>query len=90
MCGESNLNTARSFLESALYFEVHPTRVIFITRILRELGKIADLDGRREQAVEYYQEALSYPLPPEFERRVRNYINTSFDGYTPDLADGET
>jgi len=83
LCDESELYTARSFLESALYFEVHPTRTIFVTRILHELGKIADLEGRREKAIEYYQEALSYPLPPGLEQLVRQHIKEPFAGYGP-------
>jgi hypothetical protein len=81
MCGEEQLATARSYLESALYFEVHPTRVIFLTRILKELGKVADLEGRRDEAVKYYQRTLSYPLPPAFEQEVRGYITEPFKGY---------
>jgi tetratricopeptide (TPR) repeat protein len=81
MCGEGSLANARSFLESALYFEVHPTRIIFLSRILKELGKVADLDGRREQAIVYYQKALSLPLPPPFEEEVRQYITEPFSGY---------
>jgi len=81
MCGDIDLGTAQSYLESALYFEVHPTRVIFLTRILKELGKIADLQGRREDAVDYYQKALSYPLPPAFAEEVKGYISTPFTGY---------
>ncbi len=81
MCGQSSLETAKSFLESALYFEVHPTRVIFVTRILRDLGRIYDLEGNREEAVERYRQALSYPLPPGFEKQVRQYIVTPFTGF---------
>lgn len=81
MCGEGSLGTAKSFLESALYFEAHPTRVIFVTRILRELGVIADLEGNREQAKSYYQRALAYPLQAEFEAQVRQYMETPFAGY---------
>lgn len=81
MCGETTTGTAKSFLESALYFEVYPTRAIFMTRILRELGKIADLEGDREAAIEYYQKALSFPLPPGFEASVRQYVVTPFAGY---------
>ncbi len=81
MCGEDNLGKAKSYLESALYFEVHPTRTIFITRILKELGKLADLENQREDALAYYQKALSYPLPPAFEREVREYVTEPFTGY---------
>lgn len=81
MCGEGSLATARSYLESALYFEVHPTRVIFMTRILKELGKLADLENQRNEAVGYYQKVLSYPLPPAFEAEVRRYIDSPFKGY---------
>lgn len=81
MCGQDNLGNAKSYLESALYFEVHPTRVIFMTRILKELGKIADLEHRRDDALAYYQKALSYPLPPAFESEVRGYITEPFTGF---------
>lgn len=81
MCGEGELATAKSYLESALYFEVHPTRVIFLTRILKELGKIADLEGRRVEAISYYQQALSFPLPPFFEGEVRTYVSNPFTGF---------
>ncbi len=81
MCGESSLATAGSFLESALYFEVHPTRVIFVSRILRELGRLADLEGDRDKAIERYQTALLYPVPPGFEKQVRDYIVSPFTGY---------
>jgi len=81
MCGETSLETARSFLESALYFEVYPTRVIFVTRILKELGQVADLAGEREKAIAHYQKALTYPLPPELEAEVRRYITRPFAGY---------
>jgi tetratricopeptide (TPR) repeat protein len=81
MCGEGEMASARSFLESALFFEVHPTRMIFLTRILKELGKLSDLEGRRDEAIEYYQKALSYPLPPAFEERMRGYITEPFTGY---------
>ncbi|MCP4566953.1 MAG: tetratricopeptide repeat protein [FCB group bacterium] len=81
LCGESTTASARSFFESALYFEVHPTRVIFVTRILRELGRLADFDGRRDEAIEYYQRTLTYPLPPVFEKQVRDHIVSPFNGF---------
>lgn len=82
LCGESGeLESAKSFLESALYFEVYPTRVIFLTRILAALGEIADLEGNRDDAVSYYQKALSYPLSTEFEALVRKHIKQPFSGY---------
>ena len=81
MCGEGDMATAQSYLESALYFEVHPTRILFLTRILKELGKVADLEGRRDEALGYYQKALSYPLPPAFEAEVKRYVDSPFKGY---------
>lgn len=81
MCGESTLAVAESFLEPALYFEVHPTRVIFAAQILRELGRLYDLMDRRKKAIEYYQQALAYPLPPGFAKQLRQYIVEPFDGY---------
>jgi tetratricopeptide (TPR) repeat protein len=83
MCGESSLATAGSYLESALYFEVHPTRVIFVTRILKELGRVADLEGKRQEAISYYQQALKYPLPPGLDAEIRQYVVTPFTGYKP-------
>jgi tetratricopeptide (TPR) repeat protein len=82
MCGDTGeLESARSILESALYFEVYPTRVIFLTRILAALGQIKDLEGDHDGAVSYYQKALSYPLAPENEARMRKYIKKPFAGY---------
>ncbi len=81
LCGEETLTSARGFLESAQFFEIYPRRVIFITRILRELGRVADLMGRRDTALEYYQQALTYPLPPAFEEQVREYIREPFTGF---------
>lgn len=81
MCGESSLEAARSYLEMALYFEAHPQRVIFISRILLALGQAADLDDDREAALAYYQQALSLPLPPDFERQIRGYVESPFLGY---------
>jgi len=81
LCGEGKLAEAKSFLESALYFEAHPTRVIFVTRILQELGRIADLQGDHDKAVTYYQEALKYPLPPGMEQQIRESIVTPFTGF---------
>ncbi len=81
MCGTEDLSAAQQYLESGLYFEVHPTRVIFLTRILKELGKLADLQGRRDDALAYYQQALSFPLPPAFEAEVRQYVASPFKGY---------
>lgn len=81
MCGKSSLGTARAYLESALYFEVHPTRAIFITRILSDLGMIADLEKNRDQAITYYQKALAYPMQPAMEERVRSYVVTPFTGF---------
>lgn len=84
LCGESSLKTAKSFLEPALYFEVHPTRVIFVSRILRELGRLYDFEGERDKAIEHYQQALSYPLSPGFATQVRQYIITPFTGFGPE------
>lgn len=84
MCGKSNPATARAYLESALYFEVYPTRAIFITRILSDLGMIADLEQKRDEAITYYQKALAYPMQPAMEQRVRSYVMTPFAGYGRD------
>ncbi len=81
MCNNEPYATAQSYLDQALYFEVYPTRVIFITRILRELGRLADIEGRREEAIKYYQQALSFPLPPDFETETRGYVIEPFIGY---------
>lgn len=81
MCGKSSLATARTYLESALYFEVFPTRAIFITRILSGLGMIADLEKDHGKAVTYYQKALAYPMQPAMEQRIRSYVVTPFSGY---------
>jgi len=81
MCGKADLATAKSALESADYFEVHPVRAIFITRILWELGQIADLEHSRDEAMAYYRRALTYPLSSAFEKRVRAAIITPFAGY---------
>lgn len=82
LCDNVPLATARSFLEQARYFEVHPKRVIFITRILRELGKISDLEGNRDEAVALYREAMSYPLSPHAANELRQYLVKPFAGYT--------
>ncbi len=81
MCGESSIAAARSYLETALYFEAHPQRVIFLSRTLRALGQAADLDGDRESAMIYYRQALDLPLPPNFERQIRSYVESPFAGY---------
>lgn len=81
MCDEASIATARSYLESALYFEAHPQRIIFLSRILLALGQAADLGNDRDAALTYYREALSLPLPPDFERQIRNYIESPFKGY---------
>ncbi|MEZ5357876.1 MAG: tetratricopeptide repeat protein [Candidatus Zixiibacteriota bacterium] len=81
MCDNIPLATARSFLEQARYFEIHPQRVIFLTRILRELGKIADLEGNRDKAIALYQEAMGYPLSPHAAAEVRQYLTKPFTGY---------
>ncbi|MCK5124765.1 MAG: tetratricopeptide repeat protein [candidate division Zixibacteria bacterium] len=81
MCDKTPLATAKSFLEQAKYFEVHPTRVIFGTRILHELGKIADLEGRRDEAISYYQEAMTYSLSPFIDAEIRQLLSQPFTGY---------
>jgi tetratricopeptide (TPR) repeat protein len=81
MCGKSNLATARAYLESALYFEIYPTRAIFITRILSDLGTIADLEKNHDEAISYYQKALAYPMQPAMAERVRSYVVTPFAGF---------
>ncbi len=81
MCGKADLATAKAVLESAEYFEAHPVRAIFITRILWELGQIADLEHFRDEAMAYYRRALAYPLSAAFEERVRAAIITPFTGY---------
>ncbi|MEE9442051.1 MAG: tetratricopeptide repeat protein [candidate division Zixibacteria bacterium] len=81
LCENDTTSVAKSYLDQGLYFEVHPVRVIFFTRLLRELGRIADLDGRREDAIALYQRVLKYPLPPHFEEEVRSYILEPFRGF---------
>ncbi len=83
MCDNLPFNTARSFLDQARYFEIHPKRIIFLTRILQELGRIADLEGNRDEAISLYQEAMEYPLPPFMDNTIREYIAKPFTGYTP-------
>ena len=82
MCDNLPLATARSFLEQARYFEVHPTRVIFMTRILHELGNLEDLEGNRSAAISLYQKAMTYPLPPHVEDEIRRQIDEPFKGYS--------
>lgn len=81
MCGKSSLPTARTYLESALYFEIYPTRAIFIARILNDLGMVADLEGKHDEAISYYQKALAYPMQPAMEERIRSYVVTPFTGF---------
>lgn len=81
LCNNEETSVAKSYLEQGIYFEVHPTRVIFASRLLRELGRIADLDGRREDAIAYYQQVMKFPLPPHFEEEIRSYILEPFRGF---------
>ncbi|MFH1700518.1 MAG: hypothetical protein ABIE07_08005 [Candidatus Zixiibacteriota bacterium] len=81
LCENDKTSVAKSYLDQGIYFEVHPTRVIFATRLLLELGRVADLDGRREEAIALYQQILKYPLPPHFEQEVRSYILEPFRGF---------
>ncbi|MDD4050416.1 MAG: tetratricopeptide repeat protein [candidate division Zixibacteria bacterium] len=68
-------------MESALYFEIYPTRAIFIARILSDLGMIADLEGKHDEAITYYQKALAYPMQPAMEERIRSWVTTPFNGF---------
>lgn len=81
MCGKSQLKSAQSYLESALYFEVHPMRPVFVTRILLELGKLADLQGYRNEAVDYYKQALTFPIQPAMAKQIETYLKTPFRGF---------
>lgn len=81
VCGKPQLKLAQSYLESALYFETYPVRPIFVTRILFELGKLADLQERRSEAVDYYKRALTYPIQPALAKQLEAYLKTPFKGY---------
>lgn len=75
------LTDARTTLESALFFEAQPVRTIFITRILYELGRIADLEGKRDSALAYYQKALAYPLQADFVKLIRENVAKPYTGF---------
>lgn len=82
ICGKDSLAGARSDLEKALFFEVHPTRTIYLTRILFELGRVADLQGRRDEATAYYRQALQLPMAVDLKRALEKYLQKPFIGFS--------
>jgi tetratricopeptide (TPR) repeat protein len=81
LANQAPLTDARTTLESALFFETQPTRTVFITRILFELGRVADLEGKRQEALSYYQRALAMPLQADFAAQIRQYVAKPFTGF---------
>jgi len=70
-----DLDRARSYLEGALFLE---TRPFYLGMIQLWLGKLADVSGEREKAIEHYAEVLALPSADYDQREANKYIETPY------------
>jgi tetratricopeptide (TPR) repeat protein len=73
--GVDELDAARGYLEGALFLE---TRPFYLGMIHLWLGKLDDLTGAREKAVENYSKVLALPSAAYHQAEAEAYLKTEF------------
>ena len=73
--GVDEFDAARNYLEGALFLE---KRSFYLGMIHLWLGKLYDLTGEREKAVEYYSKVLSLPSAAYHQTEAEGYLKTEF------------
>jgi len=71
-----NFDMARENLQTAFFLEKRP---YFLGQVLLELGKLADLEGERNRARDYYNEVLSISSGEYQKALAKRYLEKKYD-----------
>jgi tetratricopeptide (TPR) repeat protein len=73
--GVGETDRARAYLDGALFLEMRP---FYLAMTHLWMGKLADLEGDRQTAVEHYAEVLALASADYHQREANSYLETPF------------